>query len=343
MFSGQNGLQSHLDVYSPWASRKGLLVNIAKTKAMAFGKLPDMLPIFTILGRLIEWTNKHKYLGVTFISSHADIFSQHYIEKEKSACHTANVTFTLVNYFGDLPPRERVSIYKSCIDPLLSFGVEVTVDVSASHSQILENVQVTYLRHLLSIQKRSIRAIMFTETGILPLPYRHILFVLCYLAHVLCLQEHRILTWCLESNVDLWVQGKACWLGDIAILSLESLLNPEDVNKLIKAVPQRCSDWAQNQIQSSAHLELMWDRVKCLRGGRLSSEPLLFRSYLLVCIWDHRVALTRLLMVSHTLAVEQGRWMTVRNSSVHVPRAFRLCRMCHDDVEDEIHILFTCS
>ncbi len=76
----------------------------AKTKAMAFGKLPDTLPVFTILGRPIEWTNEHKYLGVTFTSSHADIFSQHYIEKEKSARRTANVTFTLVNYFGDLPP-----------------------------------------------------------------------------------------------------------------------------------------------------------------------------------------------------------------------------------------------
>ncbi len=154
--------------------------------------------------------------------------------------------------------------------------------------------------------------------------------------------------------MDLWVQGKACWLGDIAIvlrrlgftedeLSLESLLNPEDAFALIKAVPQKCSEWAQNQIQSPSRLELMRDRVERLRGGRLSSEPLLFRSYLLVRIRDHRVALTRLLTASHTLAVERGRWMTVRNSSVHVPRAFRLCRMCHDDVEDEIHILFTCS
>ncbi len=33
MFScGQMGLQSHLDIYSPWASHKGLLVNITKTK-----------------------------------------------------------------------------------------------------------------------------------------------------------------------------------------------------------------------------------------------------------------------------------------------------------------------
>ncbi|KAK0421831.1 hypothetical protein EV421DRAFT_1868478 [Armillaria borealis] len=180
-----------------------------------------------------------------------------------------------------------------------------------------------------------------------------ILFSLRYLACVLSLQEHRMPTWCLESNVDLWVQGKPCWLGGIVIvlrrlgftddkLSLESLLNPEDVDMLIKAIPQKCTEWAHGQIESSSRLELMQGSgVERLRGGRSSSDPLLLRSYLLVRIRDRRVGLTRILTASHALEVERGRWMTVRSSSVHVPRAFRLCRMCHNDVEDEMHILFT--
>lgn len=174
MFSGPLGLQAHLDVYGPWASRKGLLVNIPKTKAMAFGKLPSTLPVFTILGRPIEWTNEHKYLGVTFTSSRADIFSQHYTEKE------------------NLPPREGVLIYKSRIDPHLTFGAEVAVDVASSGPHLLENVQVAYLRRLLSIQKRSIRVTVFTETGILPLSYCRIMFALRYLRRILHLGEHRI-------------------------------------------------------------------------------------------------------------------------------------------------------
>ncbi len=112
---------------------------------MAFGKLPSTLPVFTILGRRIEWTNEHKYLGVTFTSSKADIFSQHYAEKEKSAKRTANVTFTLQKYFGDLLPREGVAIYKSRIDPQLTSGAEVAVDVASSGPHLLENVQVAYL------------------------------------------------------------------------------------------------------------------------------------------------------------------------------------------------------
>ncbi|PBK69040.1 hypothetical protein ARMSODRAFT_936258 [Armillaria solidipes] len=354
MFSGPLGLQAHLDVYGPWSSRKGLLVNIPKTKAMAFGKLPSTLPVFTILGRPIEWTNEHKYLGVTFTSSRADIFSQHYTEKEKSARRTANVTFTLQKYFGDLPPREGVLIYKSRIDPHLTFGAEVAVDVASSGPHLLENVQVAYLRRLLSVQKRSMRVIVFTETGILPLPYRRIMFALRYLRRILHLGEQRIPVWCLEANVDLWLMGKPCWLGDIVIvlrrlgfseteLSLESLLNPEHVDMLINAVPEKGREWVLTQVSASSRLQLMDDRWERLTSGQRSSDPLIFRSYLLTRIRDHRIALTRLLTASHGLGVERGRWVKIRNSSIHVPRAFRLCRLCRDDVEDEMHVLFVCT
>ncbi|KAK0436163.1 hypothetical protein EV421DRAFT_2022243 [Armillaria borealis] len=305
---------------------------------MAFGKLPSTLPVFTILGRPIE----------------ADIFSQHYTEKEKSARRTANVTFTLQKYFGDLPPREGVLIYKSRIDPHLTFGAEVAVDVANSGSHLLENVQVAYLRRLLSVQKRSMRVVVFTETGILPLPYCRIMFALRYLQRILDLGEHRIPVWCLEANVDLWLLGKPCWLGDIAIvlrrlgfseteLSLESLLNPEHVDMLVNAVPKKGGEWALTQISSSSRLQLMEDRWERLRSGQKSSDCLIFRSYLLTRIRDHRIALTRLLTASHGLGVERGRWVKIQNSSIHVPRAFRLCRLCRDDVEDEMHVLFVCT
>ncbi|KAK0438415.1 hypothetical protein EV421DRAFT_963801 [Armillaria borealis] len=103
------------------------------------------------------------------------------MEKEKASRRATNVTFTLVKYLGDLPLREGESIYKSRIDPHLSFGAEVVVDVSTSRSHILKDVQVAYLRRLLSIQKRSIRAVKFPGTGILPLAYRRILFTLSML------------------------------------------------------------------------------------------------------------------------------------------------------------------
>ncbi|SJL01193.1 uncharacterized protein ARMOST_04511 [Armillaria ostoyae] len=64
--------------------------------------------------------------------------------------------------------------------------------------------------------------------------------------------------------------------------------------------------------------------------------PTSFRFYLDIRIPAHRVALTRAITGTHDLAVERGKW-------VSLARQWRLCRVCHDDVEDVIHVLFMCS
>ncbi|PBK91119.1 hypothetical protein ARMGADRAFT_1082329 [Armillaria gallica] len=60
--------------------------------------------------------------------------------------------------------------------------------------------------------------------------------------------------------------------------------------------------------------------------------PASFRSYLNICIPSHGIALTRALTGTHDLAIERSKW-------VGLVRRWRLCRMCHDDVEDVVHVL----
>ncbi len=62
----------------------------------------------------------------------------------------------------------------------------------------------------------------------------------------------------------------------------------------------------------------------------------MFHPYLDVRIPAHRVALTRALTGTHDLAIERGKW-------VGLARQWRLCRMCNDDVEDVIDVLFMCN
>ncbi|KAK0234713.1 hypothetical protein EDD85DRAFT_773949, partial [Armillaria nabsnona] len=103
-FSSAEGVQAHLDELSPWTCRKALPVNIQKTKTIVFGRMPGTLPTFT---QMDKWTNEHKYLGVTFTSSHANIFKTHYGIKAKAARKIATATFILDEYLGDLPPPWR--------------------------------------------------------------------------------------------------------------------------------------------------------------------------------------------------------------------------------------------
>ncbi len=145
---------------------------------MGFGKVPEPLPQFILHGQILEWTNQHKYLGVHVTSCRADIFSDHFEHKAKVALKVTNVSFTLLNYLGDLPPREGLILYKSRVDPHLTHGAEVALGVSKSNMALLGDVQVKFLRRLLRVQKHSMRTPLFTETGILPIQFCRVAFAL---------------------------------------------------------------------------------------------------------------------------------------------------------------------
>lgn len=354
IFSSENGLQVHLNTFARWTARKGLTVNISKTKVMTFGKLSDPLPTFTLHGHTLEWTHQHKYLGVHVTSCRADIFSDHFDHKAKVALKVTNVAFTLASYLGDLPPREGLILYNCRVDPHLTHGAEVALGVSPANIGLLADIQIKFLRRLLHVQKRSMRAPLFTETGSLPLPFRRAGFALKFLSRLVMTEGHRFSHWCLQENVKLWRQGRACWLGDLAMVlqgigfqaadtRLDVLTSSEGVQRLLLRLPLLASDAIRDEVNASTRLDLVRGRVERTTSGRVTSDSLVFRSYLLLRIPAHRIALTRILTSNHTLAVERGRWLRVEGTSETIPRALRICRCCHDDVEDELHVLFICS
>ena len=52
-----------------------------------------------------------------------------------------------------------------------------------------------------------------------------------------------------------------------------------------------------------------------------------------VCVNSHRVAISRLIMSSHSLRIEKGRW-----ERLPIPRQDRTCSVCHK-LGDEYHFL----
>lgn len=72
-----------------------------------------------------------------------------------------------------------------------------------------------------------------------------------------------------------------------------------------------------------------------------SRHPMHFRHYLHVKVPKHRIALTRLLLSDHSLAIEQLRRGT--RTRPYYPRHLRLCRFCLADIEDPIHALLVCD
>ena len=64
----------------------------------------------------------------------------------------------------------------------------------------------------------------------------------------------------------------------------------------------------------------------------------MFSEYLeIVHVTEHRKALCRLIVSSHQLRIETGRW-----ERPSVSREMRHCELCNTDVEDEFHFMLKC-
>ncbi|KAL1739897.1 hypothetical protein HDZ31DRAFT_48578 [Schizophyllum fasciatum] len=93
-----------------------------------------------------------------------------------------------------------------------------------------------------------------------------------------------------------------------------------------------------NDIDNSHRLALLRGRTNSSEGGVFAKTH---QRYLDVLIPAHRKALTRLMFSEHPLAVEQLRRATRYHRAFE--RHERICRLCHGEVEDEMHIISTCS
>ena len=94
-------------------------------------------------------------------------------------------TFAVESKVGTVPPCEGVQLYKLRIDFHLTFACEVAIDVDGSFLALLEAVQVLFLHRLLGLHKRSMCAVLFTETSIMPNIYHCTILALWYLQYLL--------------------------------------------------------------------------------------------------------------------------------------------------------------
>ncbi|KAJ7362282.1 hypothetical protein DFH08DRAFT_1024263 [Mycena albidolilacea] len=111
------------------------------------------------------------------------------------------------------------------------------LDVTHAHVSKLEDVQNEYLRRLLGLNRRSVIAILFSETGIIPLRY----------SLQVTIPRYR-----LSITPDITRDGLPCWLSDLyyalshlpvpVLLSMDSL-TPDGIADLKRRLNASCSTW----------------------------------------------------------------------------------------------------
>ncbi|KAI0330374.1 hypothetical protein GY45DRAFT_1302958 [Cubamyces sp. BRFM 1775] len=348
------GMQSKLAQVERYCSITFLHVNVIKTLASVHGPIPDPLPPLSLYGRELTYVDSTTYVGMTFTTTQRDIFRDHYHRKAEKARNASNATLSLESYTGPLPPSVVLTLYRTHIDPHLTAGCEVALDVRPNALADLEDVQRTYLRRALNISRRSQVAPLYCETGIWPIAYRRLQLAVKYLVYILETQPLLVRAALYEQWHLTTLHQASSWWGDLLVVAahlpvpihIPCATRPtlETMRSVLEHIPQSLAQHLCEAIMASRRLPLLQHRIH--RASPPHSAPALkvvcdARPYLYLPQRRQREAVTRLLFSEHPFAVEQLRRAPAPRP---IPRERRVCRFCTDAdaIEDEAHMLLRC-
>jgi hypothetical protein len=299
-----------------------ILISDKKSKWMIFGPLPEVIPVLWLGDRVVELVHEFKYVGMWFTSVHANVFAKHYDIKASKARCTSNAIFGLKHRIGSLPVREGLQMYMARVDCYLISGCELSLDTDNALLKEHLEAQHMFLRRLLGLNSHSMLAILFTETGQMPVRIRRLLLALGRLEYMASLDPGRVVHSALLDSVALLREGKPGWATDLAIILKrlptpvnilpDDLLCATSIEKLAKRVVEIVDADLQHDIDRLVKTHLLRNRLERADDRCLTLVPRRLRHYLtMVAVPAHRKALTGLLLGDHPLSVVECRAATV--------------------------------
>ncbi|KAI1782231.1 hypothetical protein LXA43DRAFT_1148530, partial [Ganoderma leucocontextum] len=307
-------------------------------------------PILVLRGGAVTLVDSTKYTGVHFSTTHADIFTPHYAHKELAARSAASAALSVESHIGAIPAAMARTLYYAHVEPHLTFGCEVAIDVRNNCLKPLEDLQRTYLRRLLGASLHSQIVPLYTETGVWPIRYRRMELVLRYAKYIV--RDGPLFPRRALQDAVLNARGQnASWWGDVQH-ALAALPVPvqmqgwragptlETLDGATRDLSKSLAQYLHDGAMASSRLPLIQARFRPLPPGTALHRVACWRPYLDVQRAPHRAAVARLMVSEHPLAVE-----TLRHSSHTIPRHWRICRLCglRECIEDECHVLFLCE
>jgi len=331
-------LQNSLDVLEDYCKRWRLTVNTTKTKIMIFqkgGRLPSNLH-FTYDGNDLEIVKLFKYLGVMFSSGGS--FKETDLLLSGQATKAIFKMNSYLHKFTDLSPKHTLELFDKLILPILNYGSEVWGFHNGIHT---ERTQLNFCKRLLGVKTSTQNNFVFGETGRCRLQNIRIFNIIKYWSKLCMTRDSKYIKIVYNSlkqksdengRIINWVSKVKGVLSKLGFYEVWLQQGAGNTNVFLSLVKQRISDIYIQEINDNLHT---------------SSRALLYRNlfdnnlakYLdIITVRKYRIALSRLRVSSHRLAIESGRWRKPES----VPFDQRVCSLCNV-LEDEFHFVLKCE
>ena len=327
-------LQKSLTAYALYCETWKLLVNGSKTKIVIFsrGRLQNFN--FVLNDESIEIVKEFKYLGILF--SRSGSFSA---AKKHIAAQATRAMFCLLRKARSLllPIDLQIEMFEKTVKPILLYGCEV---IGTGNIDILEQVQLKFLKTILNLKKSTPNCMVYGETGVMPLKVDIECRIISYWSKLVYPTTNNLsskLYAIALSHFKHTVNSRFSWLENVKRILIACGFNgawdnhtfPNNV-WLIKAVKQKLVDLFLNEWQSQIE-----NNSSCY-NYRLFKTKFCFESYLVRLPAKCRKYLLKFRTRNHRLPIETGQWRRIQIEN-------RKCHLCHLDIGDEFHYMLTCS
>ena len=333
-----SGLQNQIDGLYKFCSKWHLIVSLAKTNIMVFGK-NNTPSSFKFGNDDIKLTSEYNYLGVIF-SNKRSLFklnSTSLSDKANNAVFALNSV--IKNSVGHLQPSLAMKMFDTQVSPILEYGSEVwfkNKDVS-----YLEKHHIGYMKNVLKVKMSTSTLPLYAELGRFPIALKMKMRIINYWNKILSSECSSIVKHCYMTLLDLHNSGQENWCSVVkSILEaadsvhcwLEQKIDRHDITTIKESIYNNFMISCMTDIQNA-------DKNPKLRTYKLFKKEFRLEPYLSECNnINHTQSLTRFRISAHNLAIETGRYTKPKT-----PAENRLCIYCNQNsVETEQHFLLKC-
>lgn len=244
------GLQEQCRRLERAASRFGLSINTAKTKALAVGMRDASRRALRLVlaGQTVEWVQEFRFLGLTLHSSRHFVRAAETLEASASLRHMD--MWRRARELGIEDPDSLCTMFDSLVNSILGYGISVWGPAvfaasgvskepgASSNALSIERLHRRFLKTLLGLPRAAPTSLVMLESGRPPLVVGYFRTTVKFLRRLMDVAVHpptSLLGAALRASAQAWRQNEDCWIQRMVLwaqnmgapLDLTSLLPPE--------------------------------------------------------------------------------------------------------------------
>jgi hypothetical protein len=321
-------LQTLTNITAEWCNQWQLSINTKKTQAMHFRKKRKLRhdgQALHIGGEKIKFVDQYKYLGVTFDEHLA--FSANVKTLAGSAGRALGSLIAKYKCNPNMGYATYTRLFQNCVAPILDYGAHIT----GGHVwKELEDVQARAERVFLGVHKFTAKAAITADMNWDSCYTRQQLQSIRFWNRLVNMPDSRIPRQIFQCEIEREGYWSSLWHRTLEEAGCSaSFVSREPCNSeaCLEALQQREWEKRREEFQNKPKLQL-YSRLKSNRPG--------LETYLTTNLLpSERSVLAQLRSGTLPLAIETGRY-------TRTPKELRICPLCSNDIETEIHFVFDC-